>query len=171
MIKNEVIDNFLSEEDYLNIKLMMLYDWRKFPWFYTPNVADKNDNVNMSVYFVHTFQEKEYDLLSPYLKNLQPILSRLDIQDLWRVKGNLYPNQNIFSEHSLHQDYQQPHQAAIYYINTNNGYTKLDDGTKIDSIANRLLLFDGSKSHCSTNCTNERVRMNINFNYIRRNNV
>ena len=35
----------------------------------------------------------------------------------------------------------------IYYINTNNGYTKLEDGTKVMSVANRLLLFDGSTSH------------------------
>jgi len=163
-MRMNVIDNFLNEYDYLNIKHMVLGDWRNFPWFYTPHVATDEDN---DIYFVHTFQEKEFDLESPYLHKLQPILKKLEIEDLWRVKGNLFPNQNKFVEHQPHVDYDEPHQAAIYYINSNNGYTKLDDGTKVDSVANRLLLFDGSKHHSSTNCTNDKIRVNINFNYIK----
>ena len=162
-IENKIIDNFLSEEEYLKIKYMMLDDWRNFPWFYTPSVASENDN---DIYFVHTFQEKELDLESPYLHKLHYILKKMNIDDLWRVKGNLFPNQNKFIEHDAHIDYNEPHQAAIYYINTNNGYTKLKDGTKVDSVANRLLLFNGSEYHSSTNCTNDKIRVNINFNYI-----
>jgi len=163
MIKFEIIDNFLSEKEYLKIKHLMLDDWKNFPWFYTPSVASENDN---DIYFVHTFQEKEFNLQSPTLQNLIPILKKLNIVDLWRVKGNLYPNQNKFIEHDTHIDYDEPHQAAIYYINTNNGYTKLEDGTKVSSIANRMLFFDGSKNHQSTNCTDEKIRLNINFNYL-----
>ena len=113
----EIIDNFLSEEEYLKIKYMMLDNYNNFPWFYTPNVADENDN---NIYFVHTFQEKELDLESPYLQELHPILKKLNIEDLWRVKGNLFHNQNEFIEHNTHIDYEEPHQAAIYYINTNS---------------------------------------------------
>ena len=43
---------------------------------------------------------------------------------------------------------------------------KLEDGTKIDSIANRILLFDSSKKHCSTTTTNTFARINININFI-----
>ena len=167
-MKYEVIDNFLSKEEHLKIKYMMLDDYRNFPWFYTPNVAEEGDN---DIYFVHTFQEKEFDLESPYLHKLHPILEKMNIDDLWRVKGNLFPNQNKFIEHNTHIDYDEPHQAAIYYINTNNGYTKLEDGTKVMSVANRMLFFDGSKNHNSTNCIDKKVRININFNYIRRKNV
>jgi hypothetical protein len=162
-IENKIIDNFLSEDEYLKIRYMMLDDWRNFAWFYTPHVADEEDN---NIYFIHTFQEQKYDVESPYLHNLHTILKKLNIDDLWRVKGNLFPNQSKFIEHNTHVDYDEPHQAAIYYINTNNGYTKLEDGTKVDSVANRLLLFDGSKKHASTNCTNDKIRVNINFNYI-----
>ena len=162
-IENKVIDNFLEKEDYLSIKHMMLDDWKNFPWFYTPSVASLDD---YDIYFVHTFQEKQFNLQSPTLNNLTPILKKMNITDLWRVKGNLFPNQNKFIEHNSHIDYDEPHQAAIYYINTNDGYTKLEDGTKVDSVANRLLLFNGSKHHSSTNCTNDKIRVNINFNYI-----
>ena len=65
----------------------------------------------------------------------------------------------------MHVDYPYSHKAAIFYINTCDGYTKLEDGTKIDSVANRMLLFDASKPHTPSDCTNQSVRVNINFNY------
>ena len=55
--------------------------------------------------------------------------------------------------------------TSIYYLNSNNGYTEFEDGTKIESVANRLVLIDGSQKHCSTNCTDETVRVNIGVNY------
>ena len=58
------------------------------------------------------------------------------------------------------------HKTAIFYINSNNGFTVLENDTKIESIENRLLLFNGSKKHHSTSCTNSGARININFNYL-----
>ena len=37
---------------------------------------------------------------------------------------------------------------------------------KVDSVANRLITFDGSMEHASTDCTDEKTRVNINFNYL-----
>ena len=83
-----------------------------------------------------------------------------------RVKVNLYPNTEILHEHAMHVDTDFPHSGAILSLNTCDGYTKLEDGTKIDSVANRILLFDASEKHCSTTTTNVPARMNININYI-----
>ena len=58
------------------------------------------------------------------------------------------------------------HKSAILYINTNNGLTVLEDGTECESVANRLLLFDASKPHHSTTCTDQKRRVNINMNYM-----
>ena len=58
-----------------------------------------------------------------------------------------------------------PHKTGIFSINTCNGYTKLEDGTKIDSVANRMLLFDASRPHTPSTTTDQTVRVNINFNY------
>ena len=55
---------------------------------------------------------------------------------------------------------------ALLSLNTCDGYTKLKDGTKIDSVANRVLLFDPCEEHCSTTTTNVKARFNINVNYI-----
>jgi hypothetical protein len=49
-------------------------------------------------------------------------------------------------------------------LNDCNGYTVIGD-KKIESKANRALFFDPSVEHNSTNCTDEKARFNINFNY------
>ena len=39
------------------------------------------------------------------------------------------------------------------------------DDDKIKSVANRMIFFDPTKPHASTNTTNKDRRVNINFNY------
>ena len=77
----------------------------------------------------------------------------------------MYPNLETLYEHNEHIDFEYSHNAAIFSLNTCNGYTKLNDGTKINSVANRMLLFDASKPHCSTNTSDQTARFNININY------
>ena len=99
---------------------------------------------------------------------LQPVLDKLPIAALQRIKVNFYIPCPIVEDHEKHRDLPIPHQSAILSLNTCNGYTKLDDGTKVDSVANRLLLFDGSKLHNSTTTSDYSLpkgRFNINFNY------
>ena len=59
----------------------------------------------------------------------------------------------------MHVDMNYSHSGAILSLNTCDGYTKLKDGTKIDSVANRILLFDASEEHCSTTTTNVPARI------------
>ena len=44
-----------------------------------------------------------------------------------RIKANFYPNQNKYIEHEKHVDYPYKHKGAIFFINTNNGFTILED--------------------------------------------
>ena len=55
--------------------------------------------------------------------------------------------------------------VALFYINTNNGYTEFEDGTIINSKRNRLVLFPCKLKHRSTTTTDTRERINININY------
>ena len=57
--------------------------------------------------------------------------------------------------------------TSIFYMNTNNGYTKFEDGTKIESVANRLVSFPSNMKHKGTSCTDEKTRVVINFNHFR----
>ena len=42
---------------------------------------------------------------------------------------------------------------------------KLEDGTKIKSVANRMLVMSGAVKHTGSTCTDEKCRVVINFNY------
>ena len=55
--------------------------------------------------------------------------------------------------------------TAIFYINDGNGYTKLEDGTIVESKANTLLTFSSDTKHLGATCTDEKRRVLINLNY------
>ena len=59
-----------------------------------------------------------------------------------------------------------PHEVMILYINTNDGYTVFEDGTKVESVANRALFFNGKFKHAGTTCTDQPIRVVLNFNYL-----
>jgi len=77
----------------------------------------------------------------------------------------MYIKSEKIKKHHAHQDFPFKHLGAIYYVNSNNGFTIIGN-KKIESIENRLLMFDPSVKHQSTNCSDKRVRLNINFNYL-----
>ena len=52
-------------------------------------------------------------------------------------------------------------------MNTNNGYTKFEDGTTVKSEANRMVTFPASMRHLGTTCTDQKIRVVINFNYLK----
>ena len=52
-------------------------------------------------------------------------------------------------------------------MNTNDGYTEFEDGTKVESVANRLVTFPANLKHTGTSCTDEKTRIVINFNYFK----
>ena len=176
-MKYKVIDNFLDEEYFDSlVTLFTDIDKRgnfKMPWFFQSNVSYFKDDTrwkpeiedNLLFYMIHMFYENSIPKGDHY-KTLYPLLDKLEAKGLIRVKANLYPNTEILHEHAIHTDYPFSHSAAILSLNTCDGYTKLKDGTKIDSVANRILLFDASEEHCSTTTTNVSARFNINMNYV-----
>jgi hypothetical protein len=58
--------------------------------------------------------------------------------------------------------------TSILYINTNNGYTELESGEKIESVANRLVSFPTNIKHRGVSQTDEQTRVLLNFNYLKR---
>ena len=40
------------------------------------------------------------------------------------------------------------------------------DGTKVESVENRIVIFDGSELHCGVSCTDEKARFVLNINYL-----
>jgi len=135
-----------------------------FPWFYSESIASKHETSNAGVYFYHPFYAS-FNWCSDWSFLLEPILQILQPKAIIRIKGNLYPATENIIEHSPHTDYNYSHKGAVFFLNSNNGSTVLSDRTRISSISNRLLLFDPSCPHQSTNCTDKKSRISINFNY------
>ena len=170
-MKYKVIDNFLDEE-YFDSLVTLFTKMREdnTAWFFQSNIVypknhKKWKEENKLFYMTHTLYNQNAPM-SPLYQNIIPLLEKLGTRCLIRVKSNLFPNTHILHEHPMHVDYTYPHSGALLSLNTCDGYTKLKDGTKIDSVANRVLLFDSSEEHCSTTTTNNSPRINININYI-----
>ena len=159
----QIIDNVLPQDEFQKIKDFILNS--NFPWNLTPVVTNDKENlpINASYYFTHLFWEGFNT--EPQAQVFAPLLNIMNCRAMMRIKGNLYPSTESIVHHDNHIDYDFPHRGAIFYLNTNNGLTVLEDKINIESIENRLLLFDPSKPHRSTTCTDDKCRVNVNFNY------
>ena len=57
--------------------------------------------------------------------------------------------------------------TAIFYVNSNNGYTIFKESKKkVRSVENRLVIFPSELEHCGGSCTDNKQRVVINFNFI-----
>jgi len=165
MSNYQVIDDVLHTTDFLEIKSQIMNI--NFPLFFSNYVVgDKDENLE-HFYFTHLIYENHrLNSSQEYWRILTPLLKFIKAKAIIRIKVNAYPNVNKFLIHNPHADYSFEHKGALYSLNNCNGYTILEDGTKIESKENRLLLFDSSKNHQSTTCTDQKMRYNININYL-----
>jgi hypothetical protein len=160
----EVIDNFLTP-NYVK-KLQSVFFDKDFNWHYSPFVGEVTYS-DRGLYFIHNIYENfritedKFDLWNGFL----PILQALKVHSIMRLRALLYVNQGEIIEHEMHQDREYPHKTALLYLNDNNGYTGFEDGTKVESVCNRLVLFDGSMKHHSTTCSDAKERLVISINY------
>jgi hypothetical protein len=160
--KYEIIDNFLPKEDFIKLKDTILH--YNFPWFFQNQINHLHSLKDTSFYFTHVIYVDEQN--SNHYKLMKDLFfHRLKMKALIRIKVNLYPHTSKISVNKKHVDMNFKHKAALFSINTCNGFTTLEDGTKINSIENRMLLFDASKVHASSTCSDKKARFNINFNY------
>ena len=171
MNKN-IIDNILHKNDFNDIANIIMEN-EDFTWSYIREIEGKEfyDNSTTNLfYMVHNLYgvtKKHEPVIDHYYEILNPLTTNLSKMGLkwWRIKCNLFPSTETLQEHALHVDNYDPHLAGIFSLNTCDGYTKFEDGTKIDSVANRFFLFDGAMRHASTTTTNAPARFNINFNF------
>jgi hypothetical protein len=165
----EIKDNYLDQKSFNEIeRLMTMPD---FSWFFN-NIIDFDEDVD-KFQFVHIFYKnsqatsKSIDLLIPILELVQPFV-------LGRIKANLLTRTSNIIKNQFHIDLADlsnfPEKlkqwtTSIFYVNTNNGYTEFEDGTKVESVANRMITFPSNIKHRGTSCTDEKIRIVINFNY------
>ena len=159
----EIINNFIQEKEIFNtIKNLLMSD--NFPYYYSSYTASKEDKSDY--YFSHLMFDKGQQR-SPYFNQvIMPILGRLNFNHLHRVKINCYTKKHKQIVTGMHVDRSEKHQVALYSVNTTDGYTLFENGDKVTSVENQLVLFDGSLKHCSVAQTDENIRVNININLL-----
>ena len=69
------------------------------------------------------------------LNELNPILKKIKAKALIRIKANLNPVSQEIIRYDKHVDQDYSCKAAIYYVNSNNGYTMFDS-QKVESKEN-----------------------------------
>ena len=169
----DVIDNFLGRNDF--IKIFEGIERREtFPWYLNHGVNTRNDG---NIQFTHLFFQNGR-ICSDSFQFIEPILNKLKIddyeKDLLKVKINLLHRTDDVLVHGLHVDNldeetNENTMTAIYYINTNNGYTLFEDGATIQSYANRLVKFPATIKHSgATNTDDIKYRMVLNINWNKR---
>ena len=159
----KVIDNFLSPSDFELTQQYLLGS--DIDWHYNDSIVSFNKEYDQ-FQFVHMFCNLSTPFESDYSSFLQPFLHKLHAKYIFRIKANCRPQTSSISLSPFHTDMDIGQQTAIFYLNTNDGYTLFEDGSKIHSVANRILTFDGSLSHCGTSCTDAKTRVVLNVNYI-----
>lgn len=169
----KIVDNFLPQDLYERLSESIVYH-ANFPLYFQKYVShdislklDKNQGQPWNWYATHELYNHSKPT-SEFCRTIVEIFGdRLpELRALMRIKVNFYPHTETLREHSKHVDYDFSSHAAIYSLNTCDGFTRLSDGTKVDSIANRMLFFDGGENHNSSTTTDQMGRYNINFNYL-----
>ena len=162
MAIKRIKDNILKKEVFKPLQKLLTSD--HFPWFYANHqVAENNDPS----FLFHTFYYNNF-VNSDSFKILNPLLDYLNPVALINIRANLQLNRtNVNSNYHVDSVPAKAlkHKTAIFYINTNNGYTEFNDGTKVDSVENRMLIFPSKLSHRAVAQTDEDQRIVINFNY------
>lgn len=158
----KIIDNFLEKENFKIIKEML--EHYNFGWYLSKGVTHYTNPRKEHYNFTHNFYVSNL-IYSNYFDNLKPVLDKLDVKSLIRIKANLYPKTHKIVEHDFHTDFEFSHKAGLLMMNTNNAFTIMENNQKIETKENRMLLFDASKPHKSTTCTDENYKINLIFNY------
>ena len=154
----KIIDNFLDDNDFKLVK--DTFQVSNFPWYYTPFQVKPGDNSFM---FCHLFvnDDKRHSL---FTDSMRPFLNKLNIKKLLRIKANLTTKKQVQIKGEMHTDFENC-TTAIWYLNTNNGYTLFENGNKVECVENRMVIFDSNLKHCGVESNDSETRIVINFNY------
>ena len=160
----KIIDNFLPTQEFNHLSGIILSDY--FPWYWNPRTTSY-DNTPQMIHNFTLYDKKN----STYLDIIEDskLFEKLGASYVAKCKANLNYKTTENNVGSFHTDFSGDSMkgitTSILYINTNNGGTQFSDGTRVKSVANRLVKFDCSQEHASVSCTDEDRRVLINVNY------
>ena len=158
----KVVDNFLPEYQFKQIQDMLIEKDPIFPWYYNDDICYENDG---KFQFTHTFYNHNDGTKSYYYSLLDACQEKLGAKRISRIKANLTTRTVFHRKTGWHFDINDM-TTSILYLNTNNGWTAIKGYGKVESVANRMVIFDSNLQHSGVTCTDKNRRVVINFNYV-----
>jgi hypothetical protein len=162
----EVIDNFLEEQDFRQVREIFL--GTELPWYYYDfkvSEQESSRNVLCESQMVHLF----YNHFTPsqYYPVVAPIVRGLNAVSLIKVKANMTPAWSSIERFDSHVDNSfNAAKTAVFYVNSNDGYTEfVETGDRVESVENRIVIFPSNTSHLGTTHTNAKTRVVVNINF------
>jgi len=167
MIKVE--NNFLNNDYFFQMQNIVFSD--EFPWYLQKFKVEEGDgNTQFTHNLVKIVGEKQEIKPSPFFTPLMSgFISQIGATNIIRAKLNLTFKTEKIIEFKPHVDSFNDENSltSILYLNTNNGYTQIVNGNKIDSIENRLVTFPTDTLHFGTTHTDVDYRAVLNIVYIK----
>ena len=186
--KARIYDNCLPSDDFILIKEQLLGP--HFAWNYNSKVVSKKYTGTIPV--INDYADEDDDMYQfthllylakgpgPYAPNrideCESILNVLNARGWLKIKANLGTKDPVHMSGGWHHDMHWPEEGdtripyddtltAILYMNTNNGYTLLETGYKVESVENRLVIFPNNVLHTGVSQTDTNTRVLINFDF------
>jgi hypothetical protein len=162
----KVVKNFLPKNVFSGIKNSL--ESEEFPWFFS-DVVSTSKNKNEEFQYCHVFYKTQgFGIInSTYFDIIYPVIEKIDPKILLRVKANSLTKTDKILNLSTHTDTtDKTIMSAVYYLNSNNGYTLFENGTKIISEENKIVFFPSNYNHCGSTCTDIKRRILLNIVFI-----
>ena len=158
----QTVDNFLSAEEFNDLESRILGD--HIHWYWNDGITHEGDGLFQ---FTHTIFDAPKDQKSPLFYHCKSVLNKLG-GAVYRIKANLTIKTESHTYTGYHTDFTEEEfvgQTGVFYMNTNNGWTEFKSGIKVNSIANRMLIFDSKYEHVGVTSTDSNRRVVLNFNF------
>jgi len=179
----QIYDNFLDTKLFKPLQEILLGP--DFSWVYNDKITAEKyngikqlDNVDVvrhqdddTFQFTHLFfRGSSQGDWSPQTFNINPVLNAIAPRAWTRIKANLGTRDPEHTMGGWHTDSKigalsTNITTAIFYMNTNNGYTLLETEEKIESVENRLVVFPCDMLHTGVSQTDTKIRVTLNLNF------
>lgn len=178
MTPYEIVDDVLTAKEIEGIERVMRQPF--FPWYmqeYTATGDCKDERYKDVPFISHSFisnnnMSSYSDMAIDIVKKFEE-RSGIQYNKIDRAIGaaTFKTSEPIITP--PHLDMQVPHRVLLYYVNSSNGQTLIykkdtdyEELGRVNAIAGRFLLLDGSYWHSAKTCTNNNYRIIINYNLL-----
>ncbi len=176
----EIFDNYIDTDAFAEIKHQVVYSDAEMEFCsYVTGIRDDSEEILKREYdskWSWCLRHRIFDLsqsdspLFPILHNALFVKMssppEYNLKALHKCYVIAYPNTENIKENLMYHDYHWNVKTGVLFLNTCDGYIKFKDGTKVNSVENRMVMFDGSNPYCLSSTTNEKLMYTININFL-----